>query len=71
LTSALPAPRPYLLRKPDRDNQYLYSIEAAIESAKSDLLGRREFQFQKPVDLKVNSGGYRVWVSVRWEVLIG
>lgn len=52
--------RPYLLRKPDRDNQYLYSIEAAIESAKSDLLARREFQFQKPVDLKVNSGGYRV-----------
>lgn len=52
--------RPYLLRKRDRDNQYLYSREAAIESAKADLLGRRAFMFEKPVDLKVNSGGYRV-----------
>lgn len=52
--------RPYLLRKRDRDNQYLYSREAAIDSAKADLLGRRAFMFEKPVDLKVNSGGYRV-----------
>lgn len=52
--------RPYLLRKPENGSQYAYSHEAAIESAKADLIGRRAFIFEKPVDLKVNSGGYRV-----------
>lgn len=52
--------RPYLLRKRDVNNQYRYSREAAIESAKADLLGRRAFMFEKPEDTKVNSGGYRV-----------
>ena len=52
--------RPYLLRKRDVKNHYRYSREAAIESAKADLLGRRAFMFEKPQDLKVNSGGYRV-----------
>ncbi|KAJ9107031.1 hypothetical protein QFC19_002900 [Naganishia cerealis] len=52
--------RPYLLRKRTSDKQYQYSRDAAIESAKADLLGRREFMFEKPQNVKINSGGYRV-----------
>lgn len=52
--------RPYLLRKRDTSNLYRYSREAAIESAKADLLGRRAFVFEKPQDITINSGGYRV-----------
>ncbi|KAJ9104494.1 hypothetical protein QFC21_001990 [Naganishia friedmannii] len=52
--------RPYLLRKRTSDKQYQYSRDAAIESAKADLLGRREFMFEKPHNVKINSGGYRV-----------
>jgi hypothetical protein len=52
--------RPYLLRKRTSDKQYQYSRDAAIESAKADLLGRRDFMFEKPDNVKINSGGYRV-----------
>lgn len=55
--------RPYLLRKRTSDKQYQYSRDAAIESAKADLLGRREFMFEKPQNVKINSGGYRVYVE--------
>ncbi len=52
--------RPYLLRRRDQSNQYTYSREAAIDSARADLIARRNFLFEKPVDLKISSGGYRV-----------
>ncbi|WWC92847.1 uncharacterized protein L201_007808 [Kwoniella dendrophila CBS 6074] len=51
--------RPYLLRRKPQDSRYAYSKNAAIESAKADLLSRRSFVMEKG-NLIVNSGGYRV-----------
>ncbi|KAK6908865.1 hypothetical protein I203_102870 [Kwoniella mangroviensis CBS 8507] len=51
--------RPYLLRRKPQDSRYAYSKNAAIESARADLLSRRSFVMEKG-NLIVNSGGYRV-----------
>ncbi|ODN74484.1 hypothetical protein L202_06868 [Cryptococcus amylolentus CBS 6039] len=51
--------RPYLLRRKPQDSRYSYSKTAAIESARADLMSRREFVMEKG-KLIVNSGGYRV-----------
>ncbi|KAK8849709.1 hypothetical protein IAR55_005044 [Kwoniella newhampshirensis] len=51
--------RPYLLRRKPQDSRYSYSKNAAIESARADLLSRRAFVMEKG-NLIVNSGGYRV-----------
>lgn len=51
--------RPYLLRRKPQDGRYAYSRNAAIESARADLLSRRAFMLEKG-DLIINSGGYRV-----------
>ncbi|WVQ75554.1 hypothetical protein IAR50_005181 [Cryptococcus sp. DSM 104548] len=51
--------RPYLLRRKPQDSRYAYSKTAAIESARADLMSRREFVMEKG-KLIVNSGGYRV-----------
>ncbi|WVF68076.1 hypothetical protein IAT40_002839 [Kwoniella sp. CBS 6097] len=51
--------RPYLLRRKPQDSRYGYSKNAAIESARADLLSRRSFVMEKG-NLIVNSGGYRV-----------
>ncbi|CDZ97052.1 Transcription factor domain, fungi [Phaffia rhodozyma] len=52
--------RPYILRKRD-SSQYEYSRKAAIEAARADLIGRRDFQLNKPSHLgKLPVGAY--WV---------